>query len=132
MYGENNRSGNSRFGSRPMGGNFGGNSTPPVNVGDELTVTIEAIGEKGDGVAKQNGFVLFVPGVKQGENVKIKVTRVLRKVGFAEVVGRGEAPAEGSVKEQPAEEESYSEENDSESFGEESETKDASDDSEEF
>ncbi|PIN78502.1 deoxyribonuclease, partial [Candidatus Woesearchaeota archaeon CG10_big_fil_rev_8_21_14_0_10_34_8] len=40
---------------------FQGN-TAPVQVGEELDVTIEAVGEKGDGVAKKNGFVLFVPG----------------------------------------------------------------------
>ena len=80
MYGNNS----------PRGGY---NNSPPVNPGDELTVTIEAVGEKGDGVAKVQGFVLFVPNVKEGETVKIKVTKVLRKVGFAEVVGKGD-PAE--------------------------------------
>ena len=60
------------------------------------------------------GFVLFVPGVQQGQEVKVKVTRVLRKAGFAEVVGSGsastEAPAEESSEEvseeAPAEESS--------------------------
>lgn len=81
------------------GGGFGGprRSFAPVKVGEELDVKIEAVGEKGDGIAKKNGFVLFVPGVKAGEEVRIKVTKVLRKVGFAEVVGKGSAPAaEGS------------------------------------
>ena len=32
----------------------------PVNVGDELDVKIEAVGEKGDGIAKKEGFVLFL------------------------------------------------------------------------
>src|SRR3990170_3148253 len=63
----------------------------PVKVGEELDVTIEAVGEKGDGLVKKNGFVLFVPGVKEGQQVKIRVTKVLRKVGFAEVVGQGTA-----------------------------------------
>ena len=31
----------------------------PVNVGDELDVKIEAVGEKGDGIAKKEGFVLL-------------------------------------------------------------------------
>ena len=61
--------------------------TPPVQVGDELEVNILAVGEKGDGVAKVNGFVLFVPGTKEGETVRIRVTKVLSKVGFAEVIG---------------------------------------------
>jgi len=52
----------------------------PVKVGDEIEVTIEAVGAKGDGVAKKDGFVLFVPGVQEGDNVRIRVTRVLRSV----------------------------------------------------
>lgn len=110
---------------------MGGRPTPPVNVGDELEVKIEAVGEKGDGIAKKDGFVLFIPGVKEGDEVKVRVTKVLRRVGFAEVVGEGapapegeeEAPAE-EAEEQPAEEEAPAEEasaEDSEDFGEESE-----------
>ena len=53
---------------------------PPVKVGEELDVNIEAVGEKGDGIAKKNGFVLFVPGAKEGETIRVKVTKVLRKV----------------------------------------------------
>jgi len=44
-------------------------SFAPVKVGEELDVKIEAVGEKGDGVCKKNGFVLFVPGVKEGDEV---------------------------------------------------------------
>jgi predicted RNA-binding protein with TRAM domain len=116
------------------GGGYGGGysrgpSTAPVKVGDELEVTIEAVGEKGDGIAKKDGFVLFIPGVKQGDKVRIRITKVLRKVGFAEVAGSGgsAAPAaDASAEEAPAEEaaaapEPAAEESaeDSESFGEE-------------
>lgn len=58
----------------------------PVREGDEIEVTIEAIGEKGDGLAKVSGYVLFVPGTKAGDVVKIRVTKTLARVGFAEVV----------------------------------------------
>tara|TARA_Y100000310_G_C20085943_1_gene536049 strand:+ start:132 stop:524 length:393 start_codon:yes stop_codon:yes gene_type:complete len=80
-----------------------GNS--PVREGEELEVTIEAVGAKGDGIAKKNGFVLFIPNTKEGDNVKIRVTKVFRKVGFAEVVGEGQPQAEGEAKEeeQPSE-----------------------------
>lgn len=99
----------------------------PVKVGDELDVKIEAVGEKGDGIAKKDGFVLFVPGTKQGDQVRIKVTRVLAKVGFAEVVGKGEAASEeaaaGEESYEEAPEETSSEEapseQDTENFGEE-------------
>ncbi|PIN86099.1 hypothetical protein COV19_06400 [Candidatus Woesearchaeota archaeon CG10_big_fil_rev_8_21_14_0_10_44_13] len=101
-----------RGGFRGRGG-FG-TSFAPVKVGDELDVKIEAVGEKGDGIAKKNGFVLFVPGTKEGQEVRIRITKVLRKVGFAEVVGEssGEAKSEEAEQQQPE---------DSENFGDESE-----------
>ena len=58
-------------------GGFGGNDMPkPVKVGDEIDVTIEAVAAKGDGIAKKDGFVIFVPGTAVGDNVKIRVTAV--------------------------------------------------------
>lgn len=112
--------------------------TPPVKVGEELDVTIEAVGEKGDGIAKKNGFVLFIPGVKEGQQVHIRVTKVLRKVGFAEVCAPGSAPAEAPAgetaeapaEEAPAEEAPAESSEDSESFGEES-TEESSEESDE-
>ena len=103
-------------------------SIAPVKVGDELDVKIEAVGEKGDGIAKKDGFVLFVPNTKKDDNVKIRVTKVLQKVGFAEVVGPGSQENESSGSEQKEESNSSSEEapqqesyssQDSEDFGEE-------------
>lgn len=63
------------------------NSAPPVSEGEEFDVTIEAVGEKGDGIAKKDGFVLFVPNTRAGENKRIRITKVLAKVGFAEAIG---------------------------------------------
>ena len=111
---------------------FGSRNFAPVKVGDELDVKIEAVGEKGDGIAKKDGFGLFVPGTKKDDQVRIKITRVLPKVGFAEVVGEkssegsesGEEPQEEEASYESSEEsgqgseESYSQE-DSENFGEE-------------
>ena len=112
---------------------FGSRSFAPVKVGDELDVKIEAVGEKGDGIAKKDGFVLFVPSTKQGDEVRIKVTRVLQKVGFAEVIDQkssGEEPEAGeetqeesdevSSEESQESEEEYKGE-DTEDFGEETE-----------
>ena len=116
-----NRFGNNRRGGH-SGGGFGG-PKPPVEVGEELDVTIEAVGEKGDGIAKKDGFVLFIPGVKEGQHVKVRVTKVLRKVGFAEVIEElGSAPATSSKKHKEDEmqdEEQESEPEDSEDFGDE-------------
>ncbi len=96
------------------GGGFERRSFAPVKVGDELDVTIESLGEKGDGIAKVNNFVIVVPGGQEGETVKVRITRVLRKVAFAEIVGEGtpaEEPAEEEAPaEEPAEEETPAEE----------------------
>ena len=95
--------GNNSGGFRPR------RSFAPVKVGEEFDVTIEAVGEKGDGVAKIKGFVLFVPNVQEGQRVKVRINKVLRRVGFAEVVGEAttgaqEAPAEDTEEfgEEPA------------------------------
>ncbi len=110
---------------------FRSSRVAPVNVGDELDVKIEAVGEKGDGIAKKDGFVLFVPNTSQGDQVRIRVKKVLSKVGFAEVVGKSEkqeasegteevsAPAEESSEESQETAESDDSYQDSEDFGEE-------------
>lgn len=92
------------------GERFRGGGSAPVNIGDELDVKIEAVGEKGDGIAKKDGFVLFVPGVKEGDEVRIRVTKVLRKVGFAEVVGKAEGKVETETKPEATEETAATEE----------------------
>lgn len=123
-----------RFGE--YGGGSGGfrgpqSSFAPVKVGDELDVTIDAVGGKGDGLAKKDGFVLFVPNTKEGDRVKIRVTKVLRKVGFAEVIGEGSAaPAPAPKKEAPADSENFGEES-SEASSEESSDEEAPEPSEE-
>ena len=102
------------YGNRNFGGQRGGGFSP-VKVGEEVDVKIEAVGEKGDGIAKVKGFVLFVPGAKEGDEIKIKVTKVLRNVGFAESVGPAEGPIEDTEapasqsEEAPQEEEDWGE-----------------------
>ncbi len=66
---------------------------PPVTVGEIYEVSINAVGGKGDGIAKVKGFVVFVSGVQPGDYVKIRITKVLPKVGFAEMVEKMERPA---------------------------------------
>jgi predicted RNA-binding protein with TRAM domain len=74
----------------------------PVNVGDTFEVAIDAVGEKGDGIAKVKGFVLFVPRVKKGDYVKIRITKVLKNVGFAEVVQQLDRPPEQQHTQRPS------------------------------
>ena len=70
------------------GGGFGNNKISPVKAGDELDVVVEAVGKKGDGMAKKDGFVLFIPNTQKGDKVRIRVTKVLNSAGFAEVIGK--------------------------------------------
>lgn len=68
-------------------GGFGGNDMPkPVKVGDELDVTIEAVAAKGDGIAKKDGFVIFVPGTAVGDACKIRITAVKASCAIAEKI----------------------------------------------
>ena len=69
-----------------------GNNDAPVREGDICTVSVNAVGGKGDGIAKVKGFVLFVPNTKKGDYVKVKITKVLQNAGFAEVVEKLERP----------------------------------------
>jgi len=64
----------------------------PINAGEVHEVKVLSVGEKGDGITKVNGFVVFVPGTKKGDYVKIKITKVMSKFGFAEVVEKLEKP----------------------------------------
>lgn len=58
----------------------------PVNVGEEYDVKIEDMGRSGDGIAKVEGYIIFVPNTKKGQEVKIKVTETKRNLGFGELV----------------------------------------------
>jgi predicted RNA-binding protein with TRAM domain len=60
-------------------------STAPVDAGETYDVTIEDIAREGDGIARVSGFVIFVPGTSVGDEVSIKITKVLRKFAFGEV-----------------------------------------------
>ncbi|WP_256295693.1 23S rRNA (uridine(2552)-2'-O)-methyltransferase [Haloarchaeobius salinus] len=58
--------------------------TAPVRPGDTLEVTIEDVGSEGDGIAKVEGFTLFVDGADEGETVEVEVREVKPRFGFAE------------------------------------------------
>lgn len=93
----------------------------PVKIGEVYEVSINSVGEKGDGIARVKGFVLFVPNAKKGDYVKIRITKVLAKVGFAEVAGAADRPIQEKkfatftpeeLRQTPAEPESHYEETD--------------------
>lgn len=62
-----------------------GPTQPPVAQGEVLEVKIISIGQKGDGVAKFEGFVIIVPGTKVGQVVEVEITKVMQRLAFAEV-----------------------------------------------
>ncbi|MFB6138231.1 MAG: TRAM domain-containing protein [Halobacteriaceae archaeon] len=60
---------------------------PPVEEGEVRTVTVEALGDKGDGIAKvERGYVVIVPGAGPGEEVEVEIESVQQNVAFAEVI----------------------------------------------
>ena len=59
-----------------------GRDSTPINVGKEHEVKIEDLGRDGDGIARIEGFVIFVTG----DEVKIKINSTRRNFAFAEIV----------------------------------------------
>ncbi|MBE0521186.1 MAG: TRAM domain-containing protein [Candidatus Methanoperedenaceae archaeon] len=57
-----------------------------VRVGEEYNVTIESIGESGDGIAKINDMVVFVKGAKKGESVNIRIRDVKPRFAFGDII----------------------------------------------
>ena len=91
-YEEGNYGSGSRGGYRGgFGGDrrssFSGSSEPkPVKVGDEVEVKIEGTASKGDGIAKKDGFVIFVKGARQGDTVKVRITDVRDRFSTGEII----------------------------------------------
>jgi predicted RNA-binding protein with TRAM domain len=66
---------------------YGGNSKPcPVEMGKEYEVDITETSRQGEGIARIQGFVIFVATAKPRDHVKIKITRIGRRVANAEIV----------------------------------------------
>ena len=59
----------------------------PVELGKVYESDIIEMSQRGDaGVAKIQGFVIFIPDAKPGDHVKFKTTKVGRRYATAEVV----------------------------------------------
>jgi len=83
-YGSERRTYNSGGGS-----NIGSRrsfSQKPVEVGKEYDVQIMETSRRGDGVARIQGFVIFVKNGRAGQKVKAKITSVGERFATAEVV----------------------------------------------
>ncbi len=76
-------------GGRRFGGGGGrsfDNSPKPVETGKEYDVSITEISRKGDGIARVEGFVIFVKDGKAGQNAKVRITQVGQRFASAELV----------------------------------------------
>lgn len=60
--------------------------TAPVAVGKEYDVQIEDIAREGDGIARVEGFVIFVPQAKVGDQVRIQIDKVMRRFAIGHKV----------------------------------------------
>lgn len=62
-------------------------STPkPVEMGKEYEVEISDLSKRGDGIARLQGFVIFVEGAKAGQKAKIRITSIGERFAKAELV----------------------------------------------
>jgi predicted RNA-binding protein with TRAM domain len=90
------------FGSRRgFGGRREGGFAPkPVEIGKEYEVDISETSRRGEGIARIQGLVIFIPNTKPGDHVKIKIKSVSRRFAEAEVVKKGKAEAETEEEEE--------------------------------
>ncbi len=73
-------------------GRFGGNrfgGPKPVESGKEYDVQVTEISRKGDGVARVQGFIVFVKGGRVGQKARVRVTHVGDRFATAETIDGG-------------------------------------------
>ena len=58
----------------------------PVETGKEYDIEIEDISKQGDGIARIEGFVIFVPETGVGDKAKILVDKVMQRFAIAHKV----------------------------------------------
>lgn len=62
-------------------------SEPPVEEGEIRDVTVEAVGDQGDGIAKvDRGYVVIVPEGQPGDEPTVEIEQVQQNVAFAKIV----------------------------------------------
>ena len=75
--------------TRGFSGRTTGRSSKPVETGKEYTVDITDNGSAGDGIARIQGFIIFVKNTKAGDkNVKIKISSLKDRFATAEIGSR--------------------------------------------
>jgi predicted RNA-binding protein with TRAM domain len=79
-YGRGSGSGGSRDFNR------GSTGPKPVEVDKEYDVEVTEVSRQGDGIARVQGFVVFVKNGKVGQKVKVKIDQVGNRFATATVV----------------------------------------------
>ncbi len=77
------RQGGSYEGRRGHGKGF---KRCPVELGEKLEVEITELSPKGEGIARNQGFVIYVADAKPGDHVRVKVVRITEKAAHAEKI----------------------------------------------
>lgn len=77
------RQGGSYEGRRGHGKGF---KRCPVEMGKEYEVDVMETSRQGEGMARIQGFVIYIADAKLGDHVKIKITRIGGKNANAEIV----------------------------------------------
>jgi predicted RNA-binding protein with TRAM domain len=72
---------------RGFGGSSMNQGPKPVEAGKEYNVELTELSRRGDGVAKIQGFIIFVKGGKVGDKVKIKIETVGPRFATATALG---------------------------------------------
>lgn len=62
--------------------NLRGDRRAPIREGDRMDLMIESLGKGGDGCARVNNFIIFVPGTRPGQQVRVEITRVAQRCAF--------------------------------------------------
>lgn len=55
----------------------------PLVEGKIYEVMIQDIGKKGDGIAKKDRYIIYVPGTAKGSIVKVKIEKITGSIAFA-------------------------------------------------
>lgn len=91
---------------RRSGRNFDSRRSPPkpVDIGKEYEVEILELSRRGEGIARIEGLVCFIPNTSQGEHVKIRITRISRRFAEGEVLEKLEKKPKDETAENSEEE----------------------------
>ncbi len=60
---------------------------PPVRRNDDVVLSVEAMGSEGQGIARHNGFAVFVPGALKGETIHTHIIKATPSYAVGKLTG---------------------------------------------